>query len=731
VKKFIDRVGSSRYWTGAGMPAWTHGLLTLRTGAAILVAVWICSSMIMGAEVYRANYDRRKLPDLGPFVRFEFACIGRVNDRNGELLMGLARERREITTFEDLPPIIRGAILATEDKRFYKHGGVDVLSIPRAISKIRFKDGPRFPQGGSTITQQLARGAFLQHLTTKENSNELQSSAPLAHVAAWVIGPRNVNRFMRKREEIRLSIWLERQMRKEFGSRQRAKEEILARYASLVYMGNGQYGFARASEYYFGKDLSTFTEADADKAALLASIAKAPRDYAPDGKNQAAILRRRNQTLGLMATAGVIAPDRLEAFRALPMPAIKSQDLPGIQSTAVVAHVLNEMKDQFPGYGLEDLLKGSIQVNSTVDLRVQKIANEALQHGLERYEKRYPKSKGLIQGAIVVLNNRDGAILAEVGGREAFQGKASSYKDFNRVTDARRQPGSAMKPIVYLAAFRNGDFDLDTPVPDEPISVPDSRGQAKWISNYDGQFRGTIAVREALAESRNAVAIWLTQQVGIDSVMRTARSLGVHTPLQPYPTTALGASEVNLLELATAYRALASGVGVEPYLVRSIVLRSGEVVLARDRPRLASAPDTTLELIQEGLRGVIRMPTGTAHSLSSRAFGIPVMGKTGTTNDFRDAIFVGSTYGQDGITVAVRIGFDDNRSLGRSETGGRLAMPVFEEIMLKIYKGKLFGAPPPFPKHMEQNINQFLQNAVVTAPWEPVPSGTGEFRPPA
>ncbi len=730
MKKFIDRVAASRLWTGAGMPPWTHGLVSVRTGAAVLVGVWACTSMIMASEVYRANYDRRQLPDLGAFIRFEFPCVGRVNDRNGDLLMGLARERREITQYSDLPPIIRGAILATEDKRFFTHAGVDVLSLPRVLAKAHFANGPRFPQGGSTITQQLVRGAFLQNLTANENSNELQYGGLLPRVASWVVGPRNVNKFLRKREEIRLSIWLERRMRKEFGSRQRAKEEILARYASLVYMGNGQYGFARAAEYYFGKPLSAFTDADADKAALLASIAKAPRDYAPDSRDSVAVLRRRNQTLGLMAETGVISADRLAAVQARPLPPVV-RDIPGVPSSAVVGHVLDELKRQFPQYGLEALLQGSVQVNSTVDARVQQFATDAMQHGLELYEKRHPKSAGQIQGALVVLSNRDGSILAEVGGRQAFRGRPASYSDFNRVTDARRQPGSAMKPIVYLAAFRNGDFNLDTMVPDEPISVPNGAGDRKWISNYDGIFKGTIPVREALAESRNAVAIWMTQQIGIDSVIRTARSLGVQTPLQPYPTTALGASEVNLLELATAYRAIASGVSAQPHLIRSIVLRSGEVVPAPEHPRLPPVFDTTLALIQEGLRGVIRIPTGTAHALDSRGFGIQVMGKTGTTNDFKDALFVGSTYGEDGITVAVRIGFDDNRTLGRSETGGRLALPVFQEVMLKIYRGKIFGAAPVFPKEIEQHISQYLLNTEVVAPGPSVQSGTGEKRPPA
>jgi penicillin-binding protein 1A len=275
-----------------------------------------------------------------------------------------------------------------------------------------------------------------------------------------------------------------------------------------------------------------------------------------------------------------------------------------------------------------------------------------------------------------------------------------------------------MKPIVYLAAFRDGYFTLETLVPDEPISVRNGdAGVYKWISNYDGCFKGLIPVREALAESRNAVAIWLAEQVGIDSVLRTARSLGVRTPLQRYPATALGASEVSLLELATAYRAIASGVLAQPYVIRLVVSGSGDVIPGQQHSR-APLDGRALALIQEGLRGVVRMPTGTAHALSSRAFPIAVMGKTGTTSDFRDALFVGSTYGVDGVTVAVRIGFDDNRSLGPNETGGRVALPVFREVMLGIYRDKLAGPAPLFPAQMERNITQYLQRdtPVVVAP---------------
>lgn len=274
-----------------------------------------------------------------------------------------------------------------------------------------------------------------------------------------------------------------------------------------------------------------------------------------------------------------------------------------------------------------------------------------------------------------------------------------------------------MKPIVYLAAFRNGAFNLDTLVPDEPISVPNGEGRsAKWISNYDGQFKGMIPLRMALAESRNAVAIWITEQIGIASILETARKLGIQTPLQSYATTALGASEVNLLELANAYRTIASGILGQPRVIRRIVLDSGEVLT--DGGSGSSPVDVNgkaISLIQEGLRGVVRMPGGTAHGLGAGGFPFAVMGKTGTTNDFRDALFVGSTYGPEGITLAVRIGFDDNRSLGAQETGGLVALPVFKEIILSAYGQKLVGPVPEFPAEMEQRIDVYLNGGIAAA----------------
>jgi penicillin-binding protein 1A len=373
--------------------------------------------------------------------------------------------------------------------------------------------------------------------------------------------------------------------------------------------------------------------------------------------------------------------------------------------------VLRELKSDDPEVSVQHLLLGRIQVYSTVDTRVQHIVNEALERGLLMYEKRHPSARGVIQGSVVVLRNRNAGILAESGGREFYKERSNSYSDFNRATKSLRQPGSVMKPFVYLAAFRQGIFNLESMVPDAPISVPDRGKQiTKWISNYDGQFKGMISLREALAESRNAVAIWITTQIGIESVLQTSRSLGLRTALQPYATTALGASEVSLLELANAYRTMASGILAEPHVIQRILRESGKVVLDNEDgwPQI-NVDDNALVLIQEGLRGVVRMPTGTAHALNSHGFPVAVMGKTGTTNNFRDALFVGSTYGPEGITVAVRIGFDDNSSLGQKETGGRVALPVFREIVLKVYLEKLVGPAPRFPVEIEENIDAYLR----------------------
>jgi penicillin-binding protein 1A len=717
-----------RFFSGLRRVYKTSRLLRIASLLAAFPFVVILCGMIY------ISYNRTNLPDLDAFLRFEPPTTGHIYDANGHVLIEIARERREIVQYKDIPDVLRQAILSAEDENFFSHSGVDYSVFPRLLGKTNIRAlishgrgangenaGERaaaFPQGGSTITQQLVRGYFLQKLISTKTSNTLQHQALFSRVLAFVIGVPGANKILLKVEEMRLSLWIEGEMQMRYGSKRRAKEELLARYASFIYLGNGRYGFAAASQYYFGIPLTELTAADADKAALLAGITKSPGEYAPKLADNQKPLRRRNQILALMVKNHFISSQTARSSQQTPIRLAAHVNAPS-EAPAAVGNVLDELKQLgttlAPGIAINQLLEGHIQVYSTIDDRIQRFANAALENGLNLYERRHPQNTGLIQGSVVVLRNSDSAILAEAGGRRKYKDHNTSYSDYNRATQSMRQPGSAMKPIVYLAAFRQGALDLDTPVPDEPISVPTSRNQSpKWISNFDNQFKGVIPVRQALAESRNAVAIWIVQQIGIDSVLRTARDVGIRTSLHRYDTTALGASEVTLLELANAYRMMASSIAAEPYAIARIEQNGGEVIYSHPLP-CCTINENGLELsmIQEGLRGVVRLPSGTAHSLDARSFPIPVMGKTGTTNSYRDALFVGSTYGPDGITVAVRIGFDDNRSLGGMETGGRAALPVFREVMLNTYQAKLVGPVPSFPADMEKNIQTYLSGELA------------------
>ena len=327
---------------------WKRGVLYL------VIATTVITAALVAVGFHHVYFDRTNLPDIGPFTRFEFPTIGHIYDANGQPLIELAREYRRIIKYEDIPPIVRDAILATEDKNFFTHSGVDYSGILRVLGKVRIGtlvarliglgrqdavNGPViFPQGGSTITQQLVRGHFLQNLTAfqnltaQENRNQLRQGVLLPRALSYLIGARSANMFVRKLEEIRLSLWVEKEMQARFGSKRRAKEEILARYASFIYMGNGQYGFATAAEYYFGRPLATFTADDADKAALLAGIAKSPRYYAPSAERDRESLAPQKSNSGAHGSERLYFCGQREESRATPAsgrPAEQEQNAPG------------------------------------------------------------------------------------------------------------------------------------------------------------------------------------------------------------------------------------------------------------------------------------------------------------------------------------------------------------------------------------------------------------------
>jgi penicillin-binding protein 1A len=692
------------------------------------LALALAAVLLLGYYVWLDSSD---LPELTAFIHFQPPSTGEVYDADGARLIEVAREYRRVISYREIPEVLRNAMLTAEDGRFFCHHGVDYSVFPRVVWKTLVysaaatrrawrEDGRArltivFPQGGSTITQQLVRNYFLPELMRRERDDVLMAGGLGLRLLSGVVGVPGANKLYRKLDEIRLSLWLEDELARRYGSRQRAKQEILARYASFVYLGRGRYGMAAASEYYFRRPLSSYTDADADLAALLAGVTRSPRLYLPVAGNDAAIARR-NQILALMAANGSIAPARVASLQQAALPVVQ-RDALKTEAPAAIENVfaeLGELRDQ--KMGVSELVDGKIRIYSTINRAAQRIATQALENGLYRYELRHPEHKGMVQGSVVVLGNADGRILAEVGGRRFFKDRCTSYSDFNRVTDSWRQPGSAMKPLVYLAAFQRG-LTLETIVPDAPIAV--SRGSdlpAKWIQNYDGKFKGAISVRQALAESRNAATVWVARSIGMERVVETARALGIKSRLLPLLGTALGASEVQLLELANAYRAIASGIVAEPHVIERITDGGGSVLFARRPPSLrVPLDDDVLREMQEALRGVVRLPGGTAHALLG--LPVPVMGKTGTTTGFRDALFVGSTYGTGGVTIAVRVGFDDNRPLGDSETGGRAALPVFREIVTGLYTRRLL-APSDFPSEVETDIDRYLAARIPAAPVE-------------
>src|ERR1700674_938693 len=373
--------------------------------AAVPLALILCGIIYI-------SYNRTDLPDLEAFIRFEPPTIGHIYDANGHILIELGRERREIIQYKSIPDVLREAILSAEDENFFSHAGVDFSVFPRMLGKTNIQAfiargggsggenagerPPAFPQGGSTITQQLVRGYFLQKLTSTKTSNTLQHQGLCSHVLAFVIGVPGANRLLLKVEEMRLSLWIEGEMQKRYRSKRRAKEELLARYASFIYLGNGRYGFEAASQYYFGMPLAALTAGDADKAALLAGITKSPGEYAPTLADNQKPLRRRNQILALMVKNHFITAQTAQSSQQIPIRLSAHANGP-IEAPAAVENVLEELKglgaNVTSDIGMNQLLEGRIQIYATIDERIQRLANAALENGLNLYERRHPKDR--------------------------------------------------------------------------------------------------------------------------------------------------------------------------------------------------------------------------------------------------------------------------------------------------------------------------------------------------
>ncbi|HZX79512.1 MAG TPA: PBP1A family penicillin-binding protein, partial [Lysobacter sp.] len=513
-------------------------------------------------------------------------------DRNGEPFARRGAVKQAPVDVKTLPPHVTGAIIAIEDRRFYKHIGVDPRGVARALMRNWRAGGVR--QGGSTITQQLAKTAFLEPDRT----------------------------IRRKVREALIAVYLETRL---------DKDEILSRYLSSIYYGDGVYGLRAAAKHYFGKDPEKLSIGE---AAMLAGLVKAPSKLAPTNDRKAALARMR-VVLKAMVDAGVITA--AEAKKVRDPKVLKPGDrLSG--GTWFADWVAPQAREAF------DADYGEVRVRTTLDARMQKLAQRVVKRWLATEGRRLNAT----QAALVAMRP-NGEVLALVGGRDYAQSQ------FDRVTQAHRQPGSAFKLFTYMAALRTGATP-DTRVDDTPIELGDWKP-----ANYDGRYQGRIPLRDAFARSSNVAAVRLAEQVGPGAVVRAAQDLGIRSPLGNDPSIALGTYEVTLMELTAAYAAFAQGVAP---------------VTPHGLPGAKVAPATPLDpalrtMMLDMLWQVVERGTGRAARLSE-----PTFGKTGTTQEHRDALFVGMT---GDLVIGVWVGNDDGTPM-RGVTGGSLPARMWRDF---------------------------------------------------
>ncbi len=566
------------------------------------------------------------LPRLSTLKDYQPFIVSEVFSDDGALIGEFFMERRTIVPLSEMPkPLIR-AFVAAEDARFFEHRGIDYWRILGAA--FRNIEALDVVQGGSTITQQIAKSFFL----TPERS------------------------FTRKIKEVILAHRIEQDL---------SKNEILFLYLNQIYLGEGAYGVGAAAKIYFGKSVQDLTLAE---SAILAGLPPAPNAYSPLRHPKKA-RERQLYVLNRLVDRKWITPEQAkkaesEAIHLRPRGPRGYNEAP--YAVELVRIYLEEK------YGKNMLYKGGLKVHTTINAKMQQIAQKAVLKGLEEFEGRAKKEKGReeVQGAIIVLEPQSGYIQAMVGGRDYSQSQ------FNRATQAKRQAGSAFKPIVYAAALDKG-FTPATVIVDEPFSYEDVPGREPWEpQNFDREFWGPITMRKALTHSRNVPTVKIAQSIGIPYLIQYAKNLGIKAKLEPNLSLALGAANVTLLELTSAFGVFASqGYRAEPILIARITDKDGNVLEEVEPTAVEVVSPQTAYMITSLLQNVIQEGTGQR----AKALGRPAAGKTGTTNDTRDAWFVG--YIPQKLVAGSWIGYDIEKPLGSHETGAVAALPIWLEFM--------------------------------------------------
>ncbi|HEX6436461.1 MAG TPA: PBP1A family penicillin-binding protein [Candidatus Binatia bacterium] len=571
-----------------------------------------------------------------------------------ELVTGLYEtvwQERRLVKLPEVPPLLVRAILAIEDERFYRHFGVDPVALMRAMW-VNFRSGA-VVQGGSTLTQQLVKNFFLGSERTMS----------------------------RKLKEAFMALIVERNY---------SKNEILENYLNEIYLGQkgsqGIYGVWEASQFYFSKPL---TELSPGEMALLAGLIRGPNNYSPY-RNVEAATRRRNVVLAKLLDDKIITRRQYEASLSETLP---HRELIKVTNDApyYVDFLRRELAEN---YSNDVLTTEGLRIFTSLDLHLQKLAERSLSEGLKRLEAKYPglRRRGQedsLEGAVVVIRPQTGEIKAMAGGRNYQKSQ------FNRVFQAKRQPGSIFKPFVYLAALMYGaengrKFTAMTKVDDSPFTWEYDRQEWK-PGNYNDEFFGTVTLRRALEKSLNSATARVAREVGIRRIRDLAQRLGIQSSLPAVPSLALGAAEVTPLEVAVAFSTLANnGVRTRPLTVKQVLAPDARVLEKRD-VRVEKVVSAQMAfLINHLLKGVL--DRGTADSARRAGFTRPAAGKTGTTNDYKDAWFVG--YTPDLLTV-VWVGFDNQSKLGLS--GSQAALPIWTDFMIRATAGTPmtdFVAPP-------------------------------------
>jgi penicillin-binding protein 1A len=589
------------------------GMVSLGSGAA--VAAWGLWSI------------DRSLPNPSDITTFVRRGTLTLKASDGTILQQLGPATRDKLTFNQIPDSVIKAFVAAEDRRFYKHNGVDYLSIGRAIAtNLVARD---VVEGGSTITQQLARIVFLNQERT----------------------------FWRKVQEAFLAQKIERQL---------SKQQVLERYLNLVYLGSGAYGVADAAWIYFSKPVDQLT---LPEIATIAGLPPAPSIYSPLVNLDLAV-QRRNLVLGRMQEAGFITKEQAE--QAISEPLTLKPSLPK-RLYSDTPYFTSYVQQQLPRYVSKEALElGGLTVETTLNYKWQKAAEKTINQAI----KVDGPAEGFAQAALVALDPRNGEIRAMVGGDDFKKSQ------FNRVTQAQRQPGSSFKVMVYTTAIAAGFSPYQTYL-DAPYTVDGYQPQ-----NYGKKYHGWMSLRDALTNSLNVVAVKLLIDVGFDPTIKMAHQMGIKSKLYPTYSLALGASEVNVLEMASAYGTIAAeGMHIDPHAIRRVLNAKGEVLYSSDFKAKRILDQGTAAIMTWMLENVVQNGTGRPAQL-----GRPVAGKTGTSEEARDLWFIGYI---PQLVVGVWLGNDDSSpTWGTSGT----AAYTWNQFMIKVVQGMPVQKFPKLPK---------------------------------